>query len=150
VVYLKKAFNQSGLTKKKMKELVIRSLYVEMLGLDASFAYIRGVELCASTSITQKRVGYLAGIVFLQSVIISWFNFTLFAFTASLCLSPTHEFRFMLVNQIQRDMKSTNLLEVCAALNALCKIVTDDMIPAVVTDVNNRFSFLFIVFNPIF
>jgi hypothetical protein len=23
---------------------------------------------------------------------------------AALCLSPTHEFRFMLVNQIQRDM----------------------------------------------
>jgi hypothetical protein len=75
VVYLKKAFNQSGLTKKKMKELVIRSLYVEMLGLDASFAYIRGVELCASTSITQKRVGYLAGIVSLQPVIFIWFNF---------------------------------------------------------------------------
>jgi hypothetical protein len=44
-----------------MKELVVRSLYVEMLGQDASFAYIRAVELCASTSITQKRVGYLAG-----------------------------------------------------------------------------------------
>jgi AP-4 complex subunit epsilon-1 len=67
-----------------MKELIIRSLYVEMLGLDASFAYIRAVELCASTSISQKKVGYLA---------------------ASLFLSPQHEFRFMLVNQIQRDMK---------------------------------------------
>ncbi len=44
-----------------MKELVIRSLYVEMLGQDASFAYIRAVELCASTAITQKKVGYLAG-----------------------------------------------------------------------------------------
>jgi AP-4 complex subunit epsilon-1 len=81
---LKKAFQQSSIAKKKMKELIIRSLYVEMLGLDASFAYIRAVELCASTSISQKKVGYLA---------------------ASLCLSPQHEFRFMLVNQIQRDMK---------------------------------------------
>jgi len=116
IIHLKKAFNQSGLTKKKMKELVIRSLYVEMLGQDASFAYIRAVELCASTAITQKKVGYLA---------------------ASLCLSPQHEFRFMLVNQIQRDMKSTNLLEICAALNAISKIVTEDMIPAVITDVVN-------------
>jgi AP-4 complex subunit epsilon-1 len=64
--------------------MVIRSLYVEMLGQDASFAYIKAVELCASTSISQKRVGYLA---------------------AALCFSPNHEFRFMLVNQIQRDMK---------------------------------------------
>lgn len=38
-------------------------MYVEMLGQDASFAYIKAVELCASTSISQKRVGYLAGTV---------------------------------------------------------------------------------------
>ncbi len=84
MVYLKKAINQPGVSKKKMKELVIRAIYVEMLGQDASYSYIRAVELCASTSISQKKVGYLA---------------------ASLCLSPDHEFRFMLVNQIQRDMK---------------------------------------------
>ena len=58
---MKKTIAQPGVTKKKMKELVVRSLYVEMLGQDASFAYIKAVELCASTSIAQKRVGYLAG-----------------------------------------------------------------------------------------
>lgn len=61
VAYLKKVINQTGVTKKKMKELVVRAVYVEMLGQDASFAYIRAVELCASTNIIQKRVGYLAG-----------------------------------------------------------------------------------------
>jgi AP-4 complex subunit epsilon-1 len=44
-----------------MKELIVRSLYVEMLGQDASFAYIKAVELCASTNISQKKIGYLAG-----------------------------------------------------------------------------------------
>ena len=58
---MKKAIPQTGISKKKMKELVIRSIYVEMLGQDASFAYIKAVELCASTSIMQKRAGYLAG-----------------------------------------------------------------------------------------
>jgi AP-4 complex subunit epsilon-1 len=101
VVYLKKIINQPSNTKKKMKELIIRSLYVEMLGQDASFGYIKAVELCASTNIVQKRVGYLASAIF---------------------LSPEHEFRFMLVNQIQRDMNSANQLEVCAALSAVCKI----------------------------
>lgn len=62
MLYLKKTIPQTGLPKKKMKELVVRSLYVEMLGQDASFAYIKAVELCASTSIMQKRAGYLAGI----------------------------------------------------------------------------------------
>ena len=55
---------QQGTTKKKMKEFVVRALYVEMLGHDGSFAYIKAVELCASTSITQKKVGYLSGNIF--------------------------------------------------------------------------------------
>lgn len=97
-----------------MKELVVRAIYVEMLGQDASFTYIKAVELCASTNIFQKRVGYLA---------------------SSLCISPEHEFRFMLINQIQKDMNSTNQLEACAALNAVCKIVTEDMIPAVIGEI---------------
>ena len=56
-------------------------------------------------------------------------------YIASLCFSPTHEFRFMLVNQLQRDMNSANQLEVCAALVALTKLITEDMIPAVLGDV---------------
>ncbi len=64
MVYLKKAIAQTGITKKKLKELVIRAIYVEMLGQDASFAYIKAVELCASTSISQKKVGYLSGMPF--------------------------------------------------------------------------------------
>lgn len=44
-----------------MKEMVIRALYIEMLGQDASFAYLKSVELCASTTISQKRAGYLTG-----------------------------------------------------------------------------------------
>ena len=108
-----------------------------MLGQDASFAYIRAVELCASTNIFQKRVGFLAckflhptstlsaSHIFLPFVctlyiffsfslyqVVSYDNLSLFNFsydtchdmTASLFLSPEHEFRFMLVNQIQRDM----------------------------------------------
>ena len=114
VQYLKKAIPHFVTNKKKTKELVIRAIYVEMLGQEASFAYIKAVELCASTNIAQKRVGYLA---------------------ASLCLAPSHEFRFMLVNQLQRDMNSTNHLEACAALSAVCKIVNEDMIPAVIGNV---------------
>lgn len=49
-------------------------------------------------------------------------------------LSPDHDFRFMLVNQLQRDMGSANHLECWAALTALPKIVTVDMIPAVLPE----------------
>lgn len=78
-----------------------------MLGQDASFAYIKAVELCAATGISQKKAGYLAGKIdttsctYMDCLIIRH----CFYMTASLFLSPDHEFRFMLVNQIQRDMK---------------------------------------------
>lgn len=56
VAFLKKVIPEKNISKKKMKELVIRSLYVEMLGQDASFAYIKVVELCASTNILQVNL----------------------------------------------------------------------------------------------
>lgn len=101
--------NSSQVNKRK-REFLIRLMYVEMLGHDASFGYIKAVEMTASTNLLQKRVGYL---------------------TCSLVLSPTHEFRFMIINQLQRDLQSSNHLEVCSALMAVCKLMTVEMIPAV-------------------
>jgi AP-4 complex subunit epsilon-1 len=114
VAELKKKLPEKGMVGKKLKELLVRLIYVEMLGHDGSFGYIKAVELSASTNLLQKRVGYL---------------------TCSLVLSPDHELRFMLVNQLQRDMSSMNHLECWAALTALTKLVTTDMVPAVMGDV---------------
>ena len=66
--------NALATNKKKAKEFLVRLLYVEMLGHDGSFGYIKAVELAASSSIIHKRTGYLV---------------------CSACLSPEHEFRFM-------------------------------------------------------
>jgi AP-4 complex subunit epsilon-1 len=114
IMYLKKILPSNGHSAKKLKELVVRSLYVEMLGQDGSFAYMRIVELCASNNIAYKKAGYLA---------------------ASLTLHPGHEFRLMLVNRIQQDMKSTNMIESTTALSGVCRLVTEDMVPAVIGDV---------------
>jgi len=106
--------NQHFSTKKKQKEFLVRLLYVEMLGHDASFGYVKATELAASPNIFHKRVGYLV---------------------CGACLSPEHEFRFMLVNQMQRDLNSSNVLENCAALLAVTRVITADMVPAVCGDV---------------
>ena len=45
-------------------------------------------------------------------------------------LSPD-QFRFMLVNQMQRDLGSANVLECCGALVAVCRLVTLEMVPAI-------------------
>lgn len=102
VAVLKAKFLEKDVSKKKMKELLVRLVYVEMLGHDASFGYIQAVQLTASTNLLQKRVGYLA---------------------SSLTLSPDNDFRMMLVNQMQRDLKSDNFLEVWAGLSAFMKLV---------------------------
>lgn len=41
----------------------------------------------------------------------------------------------MLVNRLHKDMESSNMLIACAALMAACKLLTVDMIPAVLPQV---------------
>eukprot|EP00957_Ditylum_brightwellii_P042764 3238250-Ditylum_brightwellii.AAC.1 len=41
--------NALATNQKKAKEFLVRLLYVEMLGHDGSFGYIKGVELAASS-----------------------------------------------------------------------------------------------------
>ena len=86
----------------------MRVLYVEMLGQDASFGYMAAVQMTPSENLIHKRVGYLV---------------------SGLCLDPGHDFRFMLVNQLQRDLKSSNHVSTASALQAVCRLVTNDMIP---------------------
>jgi AP-4 complex subunit epsilon-1 len=101
-------------SKKRAKEFLVRLLYVEMLGHDASFGYIKAVEMAASASLYHKRTGYLV---------------------CAACLSPEHEFRFMLVNQMQRDLQSGNTLEISGGLQAATALITSDMVPAVAGEV---------------
>ena len=101
-------------SKKRAREFLVRLLYVEMLGHDGSFGYIKAVELAASASLYHKRTGYLV---------------------CGACLPPDHEFRFMLVNQMQRDLQSANVLECSGGLLACCNIITSDMVPAVAGEV---------------
>ena len=41
----------------------------------------------------------------------------------------------LLINTMQRDLKSSNHLEVCAALISVCRLVNNEMIPAILPTV---------------
>ncbi|CAD7956975.1 unnamed protein product [Amoebophrya sp. A25] len=111
---LKATINQPGVPLKKMKEFMIRAVYVEMLGHDCSLAYIHAVKLCNEKQIMAKRIGYLACNIFLHK---------------------DHEFMLLLINTLQRDLKSSNHLEVAGSLVSICRLVNTEMTPAILPEV---------------
>eukprot|EP00359_Climacostomum_virens_P008216 CAMPEP_0204903846 /NCGR_PEP_ID=MMETSP1397-20131031/4513_1 /ASSEMBLY_ACC=CAM_ASM_000891 /TAXON_ID=49980 /ORGANISM="Climacostomum Climacostomum virens, Strain Stock W-24" /LENGTH=781 /DNA_ID=CAMNT_0052072551 /DNA_START=1123 /DNA_END=3468 /DNA_ORIENTATION=+ len=116
---LKAKIGLPGVSAKDMKEYLIRAIYIEMLGHDASFAYIHSINLAQSNKLQSKRVGYL---------------------TASLCLSPESQMLILLVATLQRDLKSPNYLERAAALIAISKLVNPGLVHALLDPVVHLLS----------
>lgn len=104
------ANSEKAPNRNKMKEYIIRLLYVEMLGHDASFGYIHAVNMAHHHSLPLKRTGYLA---------------------LTLLLSDHHHLLLLVINTIHKDLSSDNYLVVCAALNAVSKLLNDDAVSAV-------------------
>eukprot|EP00457_Paulinella_chromatophora_P000644 gb/GEZN01000644.1/.p1 GENE.gb/GEZN01000644.1/~~gb/GEZN01000644.1/.p1 ORF type:complete len:1245 (-),score=250.73 gb/GEZN01000644.1/:124-3858(-) len=93
-------------SEKKMKEYLIRMIYVEMLGHDATFGHVYAVNHAQTAkNLLSKRVGYLA---------------------VTLTLHPGHDFMYLLVATIQRDLKSDNFVVVSMALGVVCKLVSQE------------------------
>ena len=107
---LKGLIKQSNIPPKTMKEYLIRAIYIEMLGHDASFSHLYAVNLTQDKNILNKRVGYLA---------------------CSLLLNENSEFLILLVASLQKDLQSSNWLEVCMALTTVIKFADITIMQAV-------------------
>lgn len=114
---LKEQVSAPTTSPKQMWECLVRLIYCEMLGYDASFGYIHAIKLAQQGSLMEKRVGYLA---------------------VSLFLNEGHELLLLLVNTVLKDLQSTNLLEVCMALTVGSQLFPLDMIPAVLPLVEEK------------
>ncbi|XP_018431554.1 PREDICTED: AP-4 complex subunit epsilon-1 [Nanorana parkeri] len=106
---LKSTVSSPNTTLRQMKECMVRLIYCEMLGYEASFGYIHAIKLAQQGNLLEKRVGYLA---------------------VSLFLHENHELLLLLVNTVLKDLQSTNLVEVCMALTVVSQIFPREMIPA--------------------
>ncbi|KAJ6664102.1 hypothetical protein lerEdw1_008317 [Lerista edwardsae] len=100
-----------------MKECMVRLIYCEMLGYEASFGYIHAIKLAQQGNLFEKRVGYLA---------------------VSLFLHENHELLLLLVNTVVKDLQSSNLMEVCMALTVASQIFPREMIPAVLPLIEDK------------
>lgn len=114
---LKATVSAPTTTLKTMKECMVRLIYCEMLGYDASFGYIHAIKLAQQGNLLEKRVGYLA---------------------VSLFLHESHELLLLLVNTVVKDLQSTNLVEVCMALTVVSQIFPREMIPAVLPLIEDK------------
>jgi len=109
IALLKYTMADSKTDKKLLKENVVRMFYGEMLGHPAEFGHIHAVNLASHTDLLFKRTGYLA----------TW-----------LSVNPEHEFMYLIVASLQRDMKSASFLEIAVALTAAAKLTKPELMPA--------------------
>ncbi|KAM3609182.1 uncharacterized protein V6R79_010826 [Siganus canaliculatus] len=116
---IKEQVSSPNTSMRQMKELMVRAIYCEMLGYEASFSYIHAIKLAQQGSALEKRVGYLA---------------------VSLFLNESHELLLLLVNTVLKDLQSTNLIEVCMALTVVSQMFPKDMIPAILPLVEEKLN----------
>ncbi|GLI59980.1 hypothetical protein VaNZ11_002038 [Volvox africanus] len=107
---LKQRLSDPKLDKSRGKEYMIRLMYCEILGHDASFAYIKALQFASDPNIHTKKAAYLALTQFLD-------------YNDNLVL--------LLVNTLLLDMKSDNYLIVCTALVAATRLIGADLVNAV-------------------
>ncbi|XP_053128364.1 AP-4 complex subunit epsilon-1 isoform X2 [Hemicordylus capensis] len=114
---LKATVSAPNTTLRLMKECMVRLIYCEMLGYEATFGYIHAIKLAQQGNLFEKRVGYLA---------------------VSLFLHENHELLLLLVNTVVKDLQSSNLMEVCMALTVVSQIFPREMIPAVLPLIEDK------------
>jgi len=102
-----------------MKDLLIRSIYVEMLGHDGSFSHIHAINMAQEKSILSKRIGYLASTLFLDH-------------ENDLCI--------LLVATLQRDLESDQYLEVLSSLQAISRLANIQIMTATLAQVHKLLS----------
>ncbi|XP_029289654.1 AP-4 complex subunit epsilon-1 [Cottoperca gobio] len=119
LVSIKEQVSSPNTSMRQMKELMVRAIYCEMLGYEASFSYIHAIKLAQQGTALEKRVGYLA---------------------VSLFLNESHELLLLLVNTVLKDLQSTNLIEVCMALTVVSQMFPKDMIPAILPLVEEKLN----------
>eukprot|EP00731_Ephydatia_muelleri_P017764 Em0010g862a len=115
--FLKETIGSPSITSNQMKEFLVRLVYCEMLGHDVSWGYIHAVKLTQSLNVAEKRIGYLA---------------------STLLLHEKHELNMLLVNTLQKDLKSANMVEVSTALIVIGKLIGGEMAPAVLPLVQEK------------
>ena len=80
------------------------------MGHSAEFCHIHSVNLASAPELLYKRVGYLA----------TW-----------LAVNPDNQLMYLVVSNLQRDMRSSSFLEVSCALTSAAKLILPELVSAI-------------------
>jgi AP-4 complex subunit epsilon-1 len=108
---LKQTLAQPIDNKKKLREVLIRIVYCEMLGVPVPYAYVTALSATQEAKTSEKKVAYIC---------------------ASLCLRGVGEWSVLATNSLRRDLENSSILDQWAALGALSALVTRETAPALV------------------
>lgn len=111
---LKRRLADPGTDRARLQELLLRLVYVEMLGHPAGWGHIHAVKATHEAHVGTKRVGYLATGLFLEA---------------------GHDLLILTVNTLQTDLRSDSALVVAAALGAAARLATGDSAAALLPGV---------------
>ncbi|XP_048253858.1 AP-4 complex subunit epsilon-1-like isoform X1 [Haliotis rufescens] len=106
--FLQQRFSQLNQSGQQLKENLSRLLYCLTLGYDVSFATIHTIKLAQQGVGIHKRLGYLM---------------------SCLLLHEDHEMLVLLINTIQKDMRSSSLLDNCMSITAASQLLHAETIP---------------------
>jgi AP-4 complex subunit epsilon-1 len=114
VEVLKPRLKEPRLDKRYLKELLVRVIYVEMLGHDASWAHVKALQACSETQLLTKKVSS-SGRRHVRSsacAILKGMNAVVqVAYLASsLFLDYKSDTIILVVNTLQNDLRSDNYL----------------------------------------
>ncbi|KAK3096300.1 hypothetical protein FSP39_025479 [Pinctada imbricata] len=117
LLQIRQKISHPDITASQMCEILCKLIYCGILGYDVSFGYIHAVKLAQQGSAFEKRMGYIA---------------------CTILLHEDHELILLLINTIQKDLQSTNILDNLASLSAVCCLVNKEMITEVLPSVQQK------------
>ncbi|GIY74960.1 AP-4 complex subunit epsilon-1 [Caerostris darwini] len=99
---IEKRLSEPDVPNAEIDEMIKLCMTCECMGYPAPFIYVHCLKLAQKGNLQEKHTGYLA---------------------ASFFLHPHHELVILLINTMQKDLHSSNYVEVLYALTSICHLI---------------------------
>lgn len=100
-----------------MREFLFKMLFCELIGYSVPFGYIHAISMTQNTILKEKCLGYLCSSIFLRN---------------------DHEYTLLLLNSLQRNLKSRNVIDIYFTLTCLASLLNKETIPIIIEELKKR------------